>query len=549
MADQDLVGAVILGHYRIVGVIARGGMGVIYLARNEGAAGFVRPVVVKRIVPDRTGDESFVRMFVREARILSQLRHPNIVGILDFAEEQGAYFMVLEYVHGYTLRQWSRFVALTQRTFPADIAIDVAASIAEALHYAHTLPGPDGQPLHIVHRDISPANVLIDVDGHVKLADFGIARTQRDRTDISPGRELKGKFAYMAPELLQLRDPSPASDLYSCGVLLHELLVGRNEFHKGDPASTALNVMSHTLTPVHELRPDVPDTLTPVIAKATARAPHHRYETAQEFADALRAVRRELSQTATIGDVTAMDFVDPRFAELLGAQPLDELEHAWRTETAPAPPATVPIAARRSEATASYVARPGARWRLGGIIFLGAVLISAAVVAYFVVRDRAEAPVTRFVLVDGQATGYGEGAPDGPEAHPRPTPPTPAVDPPVVPPVTPATPDAGAPDAATSKVPPPRVGATDELGRAFAGRRRLVAQCVERNASSVQGAPEIVIRFHVGTDGQVTGAELTPAALQGTAVGTCILEVARATRFPAQPAPVSFRIPVSFRQR
>src|SRR5262245_19382504 len=154
MTDKHskMQGTLVLGRYRIVKQIARGGMGVVYLARTEGAQGFTRPVIIKRIIPDLAADEPTSRAFVREARILANLQHPGIVNVIDFNEEDGAYVMVLEYVHGYNLGQWHRYVVDTRGRIPVDFAILVMTRVLDALHYAHTFIRPDGTSMQIVHR-------------------------------------------------------------------------------------------------------------------------------------------------------------------------------------------------------------------------------------------------------------------------------------------------------------------------------------------------------------------------------------------------------------
>src|SRR5262249_51936819 len=142
--NDELIGRIVLRRYRIVQRLATGGMGVIYLARSEGAKGFVKPVVIKRILPHFVGDEALTGMFAREARIMSNLSHPGSVGILDFAEEDGAYLMVLEYVHGFHLGRWHRWMRHTRDLFPIEPAIHIVISVLDAVHYAHTLPGPGG---------------------------------------------------------------------------------------------------------------------------------------------------------------------------------------------------------------------------------------------------------------------------------------------------------------------------------------------------------------------------------------------------------------------
>src|ERR1700689_378094 len=225
-APDPFVGRKVLGRYRVVRSIGRGGMGLIYLARVEGAAHFVKPAVVKRAAPDLLAKEpSLLQIMGREARIMSHLNHPSIVRVIDFAEEDGAYLLVLDYVSGFHLGQWHRFMRGSGRSFPIDLGIHIVCKVLDALHYAHTTRGPDGTLLGIVHRDVSPGNVLLDVDGSIKLSDFGIARMHSDQTETtSQPSLLKGKFAYMAPELLSRAVPSPATDLYAAAVVLHELL-------------------------------------------------------------------------------------------------------------------------------------------------------------------------------------------------------------------------------------------------------------------------------------------------------------------------------------
>src|SRR5262245_24696603 len=214
----DMTGTLVLGRYRVVSPLARGGMGIVFLARTEGAAGFSRPVVIKRVVPDLAGDEAAAQSFAREARILSNLQHPNIVNVIDFDEEDGAYVMVLEYVHGYNVGQWQRYLLDTGRKMPIDYAIYITTRVLDALHYAHTFTRADGTPMQIVHRDVSPGNILLDTQGNVKLLDFGIARANEGGEYKTRDGYFKGKLTYAAPEIYEGTAASPQSDVYSAGV-------------------------------------------------------------------------------------------------------------------------------------------------------------------------------------------------------------------------------------------------------------------------------------------------------------------------------------------
>ncbi len=333
---DEFVGRLVLGRYRIVGVLAHGGMGVIYLARSEGAAGFTRPFVVKRILSAMDDDHTIVSMFKREARIMSNLRHPGVVSVIDFGRDHNSYFMVLDYIHGFHLGRWLRFTNTVHGLFPLNFALHTIIHVLDALHYAHTLNGPDGKPLQIIHRDVTPSNVLIDVDGHVKLADFGIARMRTDTTDVGTAEtQIKGKMSYLAPEILQGSAPTPVSDVYGAAVVLHEILLGRNVFRSAQMAVTASRVMSYEPEPLNQLRQDVSSDLAAVIDRALSKQPEQRFQTASEFANALRAMRPENAEVtqSKMSEAVFKDFFDPRMAQVLDADSLASLEHAWRDTT------------------------------------------------------------------------------------------------------------------------------------------------------------------------------------------------------------------------
>jgi hypothetical protein len=329
------------------------------------------------------------------------------------------------------------------------------------------------------------------------------------------------------------------------------MLVGRNEHYKGDVASTALHVLSHPLTPLHQTRPELPESLAAVVAKATAPSPEDRFATAQELAQALRAEKERLPSSGPLVDVTVRDFFDPRLSTLTGALDLDDLARSWQAEV---PVQAPPRDLSSGEASTIVPALPPRSFARAAVVpGLVAALIAGAAVSFVLLREPPSRPSPQFVLIDGEAAPYGDESADGAPAKAGREQPDRPVTPPADTPAAPTTSDAGAASAETpGKAPPggrPEEAGGDALGRAFSSRRGQVARCVQQNASGIQGAPEIVIRFRIGTDGRVTSADLSPPALQGTAMGACVLEVALGTRFPPQPAPVSFRIPVSFRQR
>jgi eukaryotic-like serine/threonine-protein kinase len=565
---QEPTGPLILGRYRLVKELAAGGMGVVSLARAEGAAGFVKPVVVKRILPHLAEDESMVRMFVREARILSNLQHPNIVSVLDFAQTEDAYVMVLEYIHGYSLASWRKFLRRTERSFPTEAAIHVVAEVLEAVHYAHTLKRADGTSAMVVHRDISPSNVLLDTHGHVKLTDFGIARMS-STTDAyrTSDNTVRGKFPYMAPELMSGGAPSARSDVYACGVVLHELLAGRNEFARPEVRQTILQVMQHELSALEGVRSDVPAGIDAIVAKAVAKDPEARYASAAAFLADLRALR-QLSEEEAMADLaerTRSDFFGD-MPSTLGLPPLPALEAAWRELTPegakldPAVDITVDVEEDTHTTTLDKPPRPAAatgdrsRRPLWGMAVGTAVLLltAAGVGAWFGGRGNQEEPESQYIVVEGERAAA---APETeiPETEPAPpaeesTEPQPARAEESPPPAEPATTETPKRSTTPTRA-RPAAGGARALTRRFERRRGEVIACFERHASDVSGQPQLSIRFSIDRAGTVEEADLLPSALSATALGRCLEQVAKRTSFGPQPEPLSFRIPIDVQRR
>ncbi len=330
----NLVGTVLLGRYRVVRELAKGGMGIVYLARAEGAVGFVKPYVIKLVLPEHADNQRFIAMFVREANILSNLRHPGIVSVIELGEreEDGALVMVLEYVRGYHLGQWAKYVRLKQRVLPVQVLLLLMIDVLDALHYAHSMVHPDGTPMHIVHRDISPSNILLDEDGRARLLDFGVARMRGGENEYhTQVKGFVGKLMYSAPELFGEADATAQSDCYSCAVVLHEILMGRNVFRGDNQAATLNRVLNHLPEPIEPRRNDVPPGLDAVLKKALAKAPQDRIASAREFAAALRPLLSEPESDirARIAELLKADFGQD-MAEMLGLESLADRDEAWR---------------------------------------------------------------------------------------------------------------------------------------------------------------------------------------------------------------------------
>jgi eukaryotic-like serine/threonine-protein kinase len=328
-----MIGRVLLGRYRIVRELAKGGMGVVYLARAEGAVGFVKPVVIKLVLPEHAADERFRSMFVREAQILANLRHPGIVDVIELNEEDGAYVMVLEYVRGYHLGQWSKFLRLKGRALAPGIAIQIVIDVLEALYHAHSMAHPDGTSMHIVHRDVSPSNILLDEDGRARLLDFGVARMRGGTAEyMTQVKGFVGKLFYSAPEVFaEGGDATPKSDAYACAVMLHELLTGQNPFRTDSQAQTLQRVLTHMPEPLEASHPELPHGLDAVLAKALAKSPDDRYDSALDFAHALRSLQTEgeSEQRKQLAAMLRGDF-GREMSELLGLESLADRDDAWR---------------------------------------------------------------------------------------------------------------------------------------------------------------------------------------------------------------------------
>ena len=280
------------GNYLLVRRISAGGMADVFRARVVGARGFSKNVAIKRIFPHLAESDRFVRMFADEARIASRLVHPNIVQIRELGEHRGVPFIVMEYVPGRDLYLvFQRLVELGER-LPAPFAVRVAAEVARALEHAHAFRHHD-QPQDIVHRDVSPRNVLISWDGEVKLADFGVARA-RDREEHTEHGLIKGKVRYMSPEAAAGRVLDRRSDLFSLGVVLAELLIMRPFRDGANDLEILASIRRGEVD--HQRLAGVPAPLLPVVERALAAHPENRYQDARELReDLLARARDELS--------------------------------------------------------------------------------------------------------------------------------------------------------------------------------------------------------------------------------------------------------------
>lgn len=288
----------VFGRYQLVRVVGSGGMAQVHLARQVGPSGFVKPCVLKRISPGSLKDETIRRMFLEEARVSALLNHPHIVQTFDYGEVDGVPYMALELVDGVNLSELCRAVADSGRWFPLRIAVEICHAVLEALAYAHTLKDLDGRPLNIIHRDVSPQNILVSRQGGVKLADFGIARHEaRDEMTRGPGGG-KGKPGYMPPEQALGSDIDGRSDLFALGVVMTELISARRVRRGGDMAS--LRAFTERVRELVDLRDDVPAKLKTLIMEMTAIEPKHRPASARVTSEELRRIADKIESHETL---------------------------------------------------------------------------------------------------------------------------------------------------------------------------------------------------------------------------------------------------------
>ena len=282
--------------YHVVNKIAHGGMAEIFLAVQTGAEGFQKQVVLKRILPALSADPSFVRMLVDEAHIASTLNHSNVVQVLDLGKAADQFFLVLEFVDGWSLEQVRRRAKKARMKFPLPLALYVVSSLCRALAYAHTRKR-NGQPLGIVHRDVTPQNVLLSREGEVKLADFGIAKAIGKREKSVTG-VIKGKFAYMSPEQAVGGELDGRSDLFSVGTVLYVLTTGRKPFEGTNDLDVLMQVRKARYEKPSELIKDFNPEVERFIARALRPDPARRWQSAEQMADRLDAILLKLGQTS-----------------------------------------------------------------------------------------------------------------------------------------------------------------------------------------------------------------------------------------------------------
>jgi serine/threonine-protein kinase len=298
-----------LGRYEVLAKLAAGGMGEIFLARLEGAAGFEKLLVIKKMLPHLADDMRFRQMMIAEARIASKMSHANVSQIHELDEIDGQLYITMEYLEGVTVLALLRRAA--RRKEPLDLGLigGVVSQVCDGLHYAHELKDRDGSLLKVVHRDVTPSNVFVTETGVVKLLDFGIAKVENVANTESGA--IKGKYAYMAPEQLRGQDIDRRVDVFAVGIVLFEMLALRRLFQRKTDYLTFQAVLEQPLRDVRTYRPDAPDSVIGVMKKCLAAEPAHRFDNMRQ----LRAALLQAIGTTAWGPHEIADFVHSNFAE------------------------------------------------------------------------------------------------------------------------------------------------------------------------------------------------------------------------------------------
>ncbi len=515
----------LLGRYRVVHLLGEGGMGTVYLARTEGAEGFTRPVVIKRMKAEmRTATEGS-RLFRREAEILSRLQHPNILNIVDFGEEDGAYLMVLGYVHGYSLMQWMDYRAKLERLLPVDVCLYITRQILAALHYAHNYQDPQGKQTEVIHRDVSPDNVLLNHQGHVHLLDFGVASMQgaTDNHSTESG-VFRGKLGYAAPETLTGQRATARSDQYSAGILLLELLTFDTPFMADTVAQSVFRMMNEAPPSASNFRSDLPAGLNELVVRAVSKKPNERFQSVKEFA-------RELKRLQTIEDEEVVQLIsaDVRvdfeaLPDLLGIEALKVREEMLARPVLSAPSGLVEREISKSRRLSpEEITTLGAGFaphRTRNLVIGGATVVLGlvALVLFFWHRNEQQVLVVSGDNRSGASAGDAVGD-RGPSSQ-----------------------SATAPTSAA----PPASGASakEYLGAALQQQSGAIETCFAKLLKAGEEPPKVFMHFDVSKAGGKARATVSPAAVASTPLGKCLAQAGGQVLFPKLEADVAFRVPV-----
>lgn len=360
-----------LGKYELVRRINAGGMAELFLARAAAMQGFEKIVVVKRILPQFIDNTDFVQMFLAEARLAATLHHPNIAQVYDIGEQDGEYFFVMEWIQGQDVRALVRAAQKAQMPLPRELMVHIGLGLAAGLHHAHEQRNSQGEPLGIVHRDVSPANILVSYEGDVKVVDFGIAKATSRGAGTVAGA-LKGKIPYMSPEQCRGELVDRRSDVFSIGTMLWELTLGRRLFKGENEFGQLAAVQRGEIPRPTSIDPNYPPALEAVVLRALERDKHRRYQTAKDLQLALEEFVR--AERLAVSANRMAEFMDRLFPSEERAEPITLSGRETLPDT---------ISSRALNSRSLVPGRSTTqRWLvIAGLLTTGAVVAAAATIA------------------------------------------------------------------------------------------------------------------------------------------------------------------------
>ncbi|HEY6035983.1 MAG TPA: protein kinase [Kofleriaceae bacterium] len=577
-----------LGRYELLARLATGGMGEIFLARLAGAAGFEKLYVVKRILPHLADDARFRQMLISEAQIAAKMAHANICQVFELGETAGQLYIAMEYLEGVTMLPLLRRASKQQAHLDFGFVAAVATQTCDALHYAHELKDRDGETLGLVHRDVTPSNIFLTESGVAKVLDFGIAKARGASAKTEDGA-VKGKYAYMAPEQLRGGAIDRRVDLFALGVVMYEMVALRRLFQRKTDYLTFRAVMEQPIPDIRRYRPDIPDALANVLARALDREPAKRFDSARQLGNALLdALNASGLRPWTQGDIG--DFVKANFADEISKRSQQVKTAVSRTQPGASSRSTMPLIVHEDATNDSseddefpsvetdvdsaprFVATnadhppsdpfasstpppfsaettgsaPGLRPIQGTpigsipsqpvvVVHKRSILWPILAVAMIAVAGGALFLVWKQMQNQQQQPGP---APIIVTQEPAPrveTPPPPSHDP---------EPTGSAGSASEPRVvkKPPKKWKTVEQGieAALKSQQGPLNQCLAEHGQGVKD--QMLAQFSIAASGKATSVQITPASLNAAPVGACIRNVIMATPFPASEKDTSFTV-------
>ena len=540
-----------LGKYRVIHRIAFGGMAEIYLALASGIQGFEKYVVLKRILPQFAANHELIRMFLQEARLAAILDHANIAQVHDIGEQGGVFFFTMEYLHGEDGRRIMKGLAERQEAMPLEHAIHILIDAAAGVHFAHEKKGPDGNSLGIVHRDLSPSNIVVTYAGGVKVVDFGVAKIAAD-PELSGRYSLKGKLAYMSPEQIAQGAVDRRSDVFSLGIVLYELTTRTRLFKAPNEVETMKQVLDAKVVKPSEVVPGYPPELERIVMRALERSADRRYQTARELQFDLEAFARD--QKIQISSAALAEWMEKTFG------PKREIWHELpelmaQVKEANAQEGTAATRKVPHAELANMAPRPRARGRRMATAAAMLLVLLVGGGAFALLRRSAVEPQpapggsTVLVVAENgnvaveQAPSPGSAGGSMPAAA-SPTAPAPAA---------PTAPEAAPPPTrgpvSQSRRAARASGEAEDFSAVVAKRAADIRRCFAEADGDDVSRSEISMRFEVGAGGAVTGLTVLPPAIGATPLGACLARVGRGIAFAPRSAPIAFRIPVAVQLR